>query len=239
MDNVWFNDAFSLTPGPNGVPYRFTSWAVEYGTKYYFDHTSVNNYTVKGFYEKLGNDLMFLDYNTDGTAKDTATGYDYRELHYVASWSSGVGSSDNVRPYCFTYKNYVRLLPYEEDIITDMGYDDGVAELKSRGNYIDIITNNSRHYGLTENNKVETFDWGEGRYKNYSGYELAKAVKGNQTAVDLTGFKLVPESDIEEIYSGCGTLNPQSTWYAYDVNGDEANHFDEKHHFLSFRFIYE
>ena len=231
MANVWFNDAFSLIPGGQySVPYRFTSWAVEYGTKYYFDHKSVNNYTVKGFYEKLGNDLMFLDYNTDGTAKDTATGYDYRELHYVASWSSGAGSSDNVRPYCFTYKNYVRLLPYEEDIITDMGYDDGVAELKSMGNYIDIITNNGRHYGLTENNKVETFDWGEGRYKNYSGYELAKAVKGNQTAVDLTGFTLVPESDIEEIYSGCGTLNPQSTWYAYDVNGDEANHFDEKHH---------
>lgn len=232
MDDVWFNDAFSLIPGGyGGVPYRFTSWAVEYGTNFYYINsiTAQKNYTVKGFYEKLGNDLMFRDYDANGVAIEVANGYTDRELHYVASWS-GVASGDNSRPYCFTYKNYVRLLPYEEDILTDMGYEEGIAELISRGNYIDIITNNGMHYGLTEKNKVETYDWGQNRYSGLTGKKLAQSVKDNQTAVALTGFTLVPESDVEEIYSGCENLNPQSTWYAYDDDGDGADVFDKYHH---------
>lgn len=230
MNDVWFNDSFSIIPGgAGGVPYRFTSWAVEYGTKFYYDHITPNNYTVKGFYEKLSKDLMFRDYNANGTATQVANGYSDRELHYVASWS-GVASGNNSDPYCFTYKNYVRLLPYEDDIITDMGYDDGVAELISSGNYIDIITNNGRYYGLTENNKVETFDWGSDRYSGKTGRSLALAVQGNQTAVDLTGFTLVPDSEVEEMYTGCGNLNPQSTWYAYDIDGDGTNDFSNKRH---------
>lgn len=227
MDDIWFNDAFSIIPGGyGGEPYRFTSWAVEYGTKYYYDHVKPNNYTVKGFYEKLGKDLMFREYNANGTATDVANGYTDRELHYVASWASV--NSTNAHPWSFTYKNYVRLLPYEEDIITEMGYEEGVAELISGGNYIDILTNNGRHYGLTEKNKVETFDWGN-RY-NYTGLALAKAIKDNQTAVNLAGFTLVPDSDVENIYEGSGTYNPQSTWYAYDIDGDGTNDFEANRH---------
>lgn len=95
------------------------SWAVENGTYFYDSHTSVNNFTVKGVYERLGDELMFKP-NTVSN---------YQELHYLLSWTNSATSSgwnygiSNVLH--FTYNNYVELLPREIDIMTDDADGDG------------------------------------------------------------------------------------------------------------------
>ncbi len=115
LEGKWLVDAFTDVHKKGYAENemcRSGSWAVEYGTYYYYSHTSVNNYSIKGFYEKLGNELMF---------KDTKT--NYTELHYLVSWTNtNRGNNWNgkiSRVLNFTYENYVELLPRELDMIAD------------------------------------------------------------------------------------------------------------------------
>ena len=86
------------------------SWAVENGTRYYYSHTSIKNYTIKGIYEKLGLELMFRDRTSD-----------YTELHYLVSWTN-TSTSKNWnyginRVLRFKYKNYVEITNYEKNVL--------------------------------------------------------------------------------------------------------------------------
>lgn len=229
LDKVWFNDAFQPVEGKGigGKDIIFTSWATENGTNYQRAHSG--NSTVKGYYEKFEEQLMF-----PGTT--SPTGLPVTELHFVASWARVV-SGDNSNVQNFTYKNYVEILPYEQFLADQKGddflinggdYDAGTyggnsyREGHYDGRYTDIIVNNDIKYGLLSQNTVNTYDWGN-RYTDKSTRD--KSIRDNQTTVALMGFEPVPDGEVENIYPNCGNHNPQSTWYA--ANGfDENNHAD-------------
>ena len=251
MQDVWFNDAFDWI-GTASDATRFTSWASEYGTKYYNDHISDKNYSIKGYYERFSEDLMYLDSNNNVvTSSANVNPEDKNELHFLASWTKNVKKDDI---YNFTYKNYVEVLRYEKFLANQKGnsflitggdYDAGDQVEKDKdgnpvtvhyeaghynGRYIDIIVNNGVIYGLLSENKVETYDAGNrytsdcGEGKNWANRD--EAIRFNQTPVALKGYELIKSDDpnytIKEIEPGYGDYNPQSYWYA--ANGYDADH---------------
>lgn len=255
MSDVWFNDAFKLH-GTGNPPTRFTSWASEKGTKYNADHP--DNLTVKGYYERFSEDLMFKSITSTGTDRPLT------ELHFLASWTQKI-NKDQI--YNFTYKNYVQILPFEEFLAENNGYDflinGGDYEAGEHqegyddegnpkiyyyeaghydGRYTDIIINNGIKYGLLPQNNVETYDWGT-RYSSAlstNGGTLPAAIKLNQTPVALKGFALVADNAVNSTYTHT-YVNQSGTAVTENVTTDcgnlnpqstwyAANSFDAKHH---------
>ncbi|MBQ7744534.1 MAG: InlB B-repeat-containing protein [Ruminococcus sp.] len=187
MKNKWLIDAIQGVDkkGFNGQVCLPGSWAVENATNYYNSHTKVNNYTIKGIYEKLGPELMF--------ASRTA---DYTELHYLLSWTNSATSSgwnygmQNVLH--FTYQNYVELLPRELEQLEIADYDTSVLAGEGKP-YIDVIqftvNGTAKYYGLPEDNIIETTDSGS-QYPINDVSKKTSSVRSDQTPTDLEGFEI-------------------------------------------------
>ena len=187
MKNKWLIDAIQGVDkkGFNGQVCLPGSWAVENATNYYNSHTKVNNYTIKGIYEKLGPELMF--------ASRTA---DYTELHYLLSWTNSATSSgwnygmQNVLH--FTYQNYVELLPRELEQLEIADYDTSVLAGEGKP-YIDVIqftvNGTAKYYGLPEDNIIETTDSGS-QYPINNLSSKTSAARSDQTPTDLEGFEI-------------------------------------------------
>lgn len=187
MKNKWLIDAIQGVDkkGFNGQVCLPGSWAVENATNYYNSHTKVNNYTIKGIYEKLGPELMF--------ASRTA---DYTELHYLLSWTNSATSSgwnygmQNVLH--FTYQNYVELLPRELEQLEIADYDTSVLAGEGKP-YIDVIqftvNGTAKYYGLPEDNIIETTDSGS-QYPINNLSSKTSAARSDQTPTELEGFEI-------------------------------------------------
>lgn len=187
MKNKWLIDAIQGVDkkGFNGQVCLPGSWAVENATNYYNSHKKVNNYTIKGIYEKLGPELMF--------ASRTA---DYTELHYLLSWTNSATSSgwnygmQNVLH--FTYQNYVELLPRELEQLEIADYDTSVLAGEGKP-YIDVIqftvNGTAKYYGLPEDNFIETTDSGS-QYPINNLSSKTSAARSDQTPTDLEGFEI-------------------------------------------------
>lgn len=173
---------------------KSASWAVEFGTKYYYDHnTSSPNYTIKGVYERLGKDLMFRDRTSN-----------YQELHYLVSWTNTSTSGDwndgIERVLNFKYQNYLELLP-KEVVICQNDSKNGPAQVKASGGYVDVRTfqtivngqSVTKWYGLKADQIINTIDSGS-QYPYKSDPSKRSENNGNirsdQTAAEITGFKL-------------------------------------------------
>ncbi len=174
---------------------KSASWAVEYGTKYFHDHNadSQPNYTIKGFYERLGQDLMFRDRTSD-----------YQELHYLVSWTNTSRSDDwnggISKVLNFKYQSYLELLP-KEVVICQNDTENGPDQVKASGGYIDVRTFNTiengqnvtKWYGLKADQVFDTIDSGnQYPYKTNPNQRSQNdpAIRTNQTAADITGFVL-------------------------------------------------
>ena len=118
LKNKWFVDSVKPVHKKDYADVEMCipgSWAVEYGTNYYHSHTTVNNFTIKGMYEKLGIELMFKTKSTN-----------YTELHYLVSWtntSRTVNWNYGInRVLKFRYLNYVEISEYEKSLLkSDFG----------------------------------------------------------------------------------------------------------------------
>ena len=210
MRKIWLVDA--LTPVHKkgfgeGETCHFGSWAVENKIRYKQGKT---NFTIKGIFERLGDDLMFTDNRSN-----------FNELHYLASWTNTDTRQQhndwNYKEdfvYNFTYKNYVELLPEEYE------YTDG--QLIEKKIYTDVVENNGKRYGLTEQNIIETYDSGS-QYTKLSTRD--QNIRSNQTPAQMTGFEFLSDK-IKEEY-GFEGVNPQSEWFAKNGKG-ENNHADVK-----------
>lgn len=204
LTGKWLLDPFNEVKQTSTKTVYPGSWAVEYGTNYYYSHTNINNFTIKGVYEKLSDELMFRD-DCDN----------YLELHYLLSWTytdtSGWNGSLDALMH-FTYQNYVEMLPNEIDLMTHdadgSGSVDGPQAVIDAGIYEDVYVRqngtyarvnpdepfvynaSAKYYGLTSYNNIETIDSGSqyARSKTESARNIE--VRVNQTSSDLTGFKL-------------------------------------------------
>lgn len=191
MKNKWLIDAIQGVDkkGFNGQVCLPGSWAVENATNYYNSHITVNNFTIKGIYERLGPELMFAARTTD-----------YTELHYLLSWTNSATSSgwnygmENVLH--FTYQNYVELLPRELEQLEIAGYDTSV--LTGEGNpYIEVRQFTTKRdnktqtfwYGLPANNIIETTDSGS-QYPINDVSKKTSSVRSDQTPTVLEGFEI-------------------------------------------------
>ncbi len=212
LKNKWLIDAITSVP-KNGYPGQICepgSWAVEYYTYYRSNHVSVNNFTVKGIYERLGDELMF-------ETKYRNSDVNYNELHYLLSWTNTSTSSDNWnygndRILHFTYENYVELLPRECSLMEDDndgdGSPDGPQALIDQGIYenifykknanayelVDPTTSfvynaNTTYYGLKTENRIETTDSGS-QYPINNHSDATICVYSDQVPTDLIGFTL-------------------------------------------------
>ena len=194
LDNVWLIDAVT---GVHKKDYSDNemclpgSIAAEFGTNYKIAHDYNSNYTIKGVYEKLGDDLMFADANNDSSL-----------LTYLISWtntdpSSGWNYGIN-RVLHFRYENYVQLLPAE----AAMAEAGNITALTAGANApytsvrqfttidTDGKTSVTRWYGLPEDFIMETTDSGDQYDRNKSESERNGKIRQNQTAVALTGFQI-------------------------------------------------
>ena len=287
----WFNDAFE-TPlrndrnGDDTQRIYFGSWAVEKGSDYLDDDNDEKdrgNYTIKGLYERLYDEILLKDSHIKNKLKADKN-FDYTELHFVASWDNtgnikGTNWNDGVkRVYNFTYKNCVELLPSEDYIAAT---ENGISVLINGGTYpagdheelnengeletvhylsrtiegrytsiieMDVGNGQIKRFGLTDLNTIETYDAG-GDYGSDKSLRdastVSKAIRKNQTAVTLNGFKayandspdiktsftiksMVNGECVSENYSsyggtGYGNGNAQAKFYA-------ANGFNQWHH---------
>lgn len=252
MRDNWLTDAFEPYEITNNKSEaaegekdyaRFGAWSAEWGTPYAMEH---DNKTVKGFYEKLDDQLLYdedyLELTDDG-------GNPYVDaplvLNYLSFWANAKNKDWNKKDaiYNFTYHNYVELLPSEYDANGNWngtgGYTSVIAvnyEVES-GNQ--VMHSQRKLYGLLPKNITETYD-GAMEYKDVNRRD--KDVKEKQTATSLTGFALL-ESEINKVTSaqvvhGADTgddinlkkQNPVCKWYAKDE-------FDENHH-ADIKFFY-
>ena len=185
------------------------SWAVENGTYFYDSHVSVKNFTVKGVYERLGDELMFKP--------DTVS--DYQELHYLLSWTNTATSSGwnygMANVLHFTYENYVELLPKEIDAMTDDDDADGILngpqKLIDEGIYENIYMHssssaktytlvdpsqsfvynaNAKYYGIKTENRIETTDSGS-QYPINDMNKKTSSVRNEQVPTEMKGFTIV------------------------------------------------
>ena len=245
MRDNWLSDAFkpyaitnTTLPDYHAGDYaRFGAWSAEWGTPYAMEH---DNKTVKGFYEKLDDNLLYTeDY----------LGTDYVDnplvLNYLSFWTNAKNKDWNYKDavYNFTYQNYVELLPSEYDANGNWngtgGYTSVIAvnyEVES-GNQ--VMHSQRKLYGLLPENIIETYD-GAMEYKDVNRRD--EDVKKKQTATSLTGFALL-ESEINKVTSAqvvygadkgadinLKKQNPVCKWYAKDE-------FDENHH-ADIKFFY-
>lgn len=195
------------------------SIAVENRTNYYDSHKGVGNYTIKGFYEKLGDELMFANRDKD-----------YTTLQYLVSWTNTGNNGWNgsyARVLHFRYDNYVELLPLELEDIEQFGE----QHLINNGTYIDIITRTftdlngdsvTKTYGLKKEFRIETIDSGDQYDRNKSLETRNLNIRLNQTPSDITGFEIEnyavyrgdgqdDEIGIEAKYKGQIKLNDNNT----------------------------
>lgn len=197
----------------------FGAWSVEYGTEYYYTHTSINNYTVKGIYERLDKQLLYREsYLTTSANQNPPYVEDPLVLNYMAFWVNAKNADWNKKKGAlnFTYKNFVEILAIQ--------YDEN-GEWNGQGGYIETFKNpnTGRIYGLLPENVIETFDGGD-QYGNVNTRD--QKVKGNQTAAALIGYTLVTDQQAQE----AGLTNPKCDWFAKDYDGDGTTDFDNKHH---------
>ena len=160
------------------------SIAVEYGTNYYFSHKSVNNFTVKGVYERLGSELMFQSRATD-----------YTELHYLISWTNTGSSGWNYgynRVLHFRYENYVQVLPKELELVENNNGDAQI--LVTNGTYSAVqwftTLGETKLYGLSTENIIETIDSGSQYDRSNPESEKNKKIYSDQTPTNMTGFQI-------------------------------------------------
>ena len=206
LEGKWLVDSITTVPKKNKAGQYCVpgSWAVENETNFYYSHTAVGNFTVKGFYEKLGNELMFKNRSTN-----------FQTLQYLISWtntaSSGWNSGLNHILH-FTYENYIELLPREIELMRadadSDGSPDGVPALIAAGlyegvyeRYNDVYTmidpaqtfvyhEGADYYGISAENRIETVDSGN-QYDSTDPSEIITNVRKHQVATDLTGFEIV------------------------------------------------
>ena len=231
LNNKWLINAITDVPkNDNSGGYcKPGSWAVETGTQYYNSHKGINNFTIKGIYEKLGNELMFADKNPRNY-----------ELHYLLSWTNtAINNSNNWNNNMkhvinFVYENYVELLPYEiermtQDLDND-GEPDGVSALSNiypggviQREFTDLQGNpQTKWYGLKTENIIDTTDSGS-QYDSSSGRVLQARL--NQTATDINGFEIenkylyTKDDDVDKN----GTINNDDKKYVGQIRLDENN----------------
>ena len=260
LERKWLIDAITpvqrslsdtLSPGEMLNP---GSWAVEFGTKYYYDHTTVNNFTIKGIYDKLGDDLMFTAANR---ATMTSNNKSYTELHYLLSWTNtgekpnsswNVGKSHMLR---FTYESYVELLLWQTEIIDEEGAAVGVQMLKDMDLYDDIMqhsytkqdgTTVTKWYGLplkwvelysTEVQRMQEDQDGDGQPDGsdaLTGDGTYKKVKFDESDGKYYGLKSIYR--VETVDSGgqyesttaSNTRNVRTNQTAADISGFEIEY---------------
>lgn len=231
LNNKWLINAITDVPkNDNSGGYcKPGSWAVETGTQYYNSHKGINNFTIKGIYEKLGNELMFADKNPRNY-----------ELHYLLSWTNTAINNSNSwnnnmkHVINFVYENYVELLPYEiermtQDLDND-GEPDGVSALSNiypggviQREFTDLQGNpQTKWYGLKTENIIDTTDSGS-QYDSSSGRVLQARL--NQTATDINGFEIenkylyTKDDDVDKN----GTINNDDKKYVGQIRLDENN----------------
>lgn len=142
------------------------SWATEYGTNFMLNNRAKDqsgnplpgkdNFTIKGIYEKLGDELMFRNRSQN-----------YTNLNFLLSWtntnttSSGNWNYGFKRVLHFRYENYTELLPNEIELAQHS--ENGYQALVDNGTYLDVIERTfkdlkgnsvTRVYGLEE--KIES-----------------------------------------------------------------------------------
>lgn len=208
------------------------SWATENDTVYQYKNTTAQggkrNYTIKGIYDRLGDELMFRT-RTD----------DFTTLHFLLSWTNSSKTNNGwnygvQKVLHFTYETYVELLPKEIELAEDS--QNGYQVLIDNGTYLDVIERTftdtirtsptygqsiTRVYGLTNGNRIETIDSGDqypfksdpaDRSKNNS------AIYSNQTAAEIKGLQL---ENYEKDSTGRAVLNASNT--DIDWSQDSAN----------------
>ncbi len=227
LEGKWLIDA--ITPvhkkdktDPNDICYP-GSWATEYHAKYRYNNSNTDNYTIKGIYDRLGDDLMFPSRNTvnaDGTT-------DYTELHYLLSWTNTSNANNNwnngvARVLHFRYDSYVELLPREIQLAQNS--ENGYQALIDNGTYLDVVEHTyvdsietsdtygqtiTKVYGLTANRRIETTDSGNQYDNNKTEAEKTTSVRNNQTAAEIVGLTLVnyrPDAQGRAILDASNTL---------------------------------
>ncbi len=202
------------------------SWATEYGTNFMLnnrkpdsnnpDLKGADNFTIKGIYEELGDELMFRDRSQD-----------YTTLHFLLSWTNS-SSSDNKWNYGvkrvlhFRYENYIELLPKEIELAEHSA--NGYQALVDNGTYLDVIERTftdldgnsvTRAYGLPEENRIETIDSGDQYDRTKSEATRNTNVRSNQVASSMIGFQL---ENFQMDGTGKAKLNDNNT--RIDWTGD-------------------
>lgn len=201
------------------------SWATEYGTNFMLNNIrgtspeASDNFTVKGIYETLGDELMFRNRTED-----------YTTLMFLLSWTntdpSGGWNYGYKRILHFTYENYIELLPRE---IEQAEYaENGYQSLVDNGTYLDVIERTftdlqgnsvTRAYGLTADNRILTTDSGE-QYDRpkYSLATITANVRTNQVAASITGCEL---ENYQQDGTGKAKLNDNNTIVDWDGDSNE------------------
>lgn len=135
----------------------------------------------------------------------------HTELHFLLSWTNSAKTNNGwnygvQRVLHFTYENYIELLPKEIELAENS--ENGYQTLIDNGTYVNVIERTftdtisdsptygqsiTRTYGLPADNRIETTDSGD-QYPFKSDPNQRSqndgAVRTNQTAVDIKGFKI-------------------------------------------------
>ena len=224
LKNKWLIDALTDVHRKNGGAIEMCkagSIAVEYYTNFRDSHKGVGNYTVKGFYERLGMELMFKD------AK-----YDTDELHYLISWTNtdtGNGWNGPIsRVLNFRYENYTELLP-KEVVMADA---EGAEAVETAYGYTDVrqfttVSNGesvTKWYGLKSEQIFNTIDSGNQYERSYSDEKKNLAVRLNQVSAEISGYKLENYRlyDNEDV-NGDGKINSDDTKYNGQIVLNDTN----------------
>ncbi len=249
MRDNWLTDAFEPYEITNNKSEaaegekdyaRFGAWSAEWGTPYAMEH---DNKTVKGFYEKLDDNLLYTEDYLDESYVDEPL-----VLNYLSFWANAKNKDWNKKDaiYNFTYHNYVELLPSEYDADGNWngtgGYTSVIAVNYDVDSINQVMHSQRKLYGLLPKNITETYD-GAMEYKIVNTRD--SDVKKKQTPAALTGFELLSNAEIgkvtgAQIISGEGAdtdignklkaQNPVCIWYA-------KNGFNENHH-ADIKFFY-
>lgn len=218
------------------------SWATENDMVYQYNNRrdlnqgGADNFTIKGIYDRLGDELMFrnkaeLDYRikTDGNTT----------LHFLLSWTNSSDTNNGwnygvQKVLHFTYETYVELLPKEIELAEDSP--NGYQVLIDNGTYIDVMERTftdtiessptygqsiTRVYGLTTGNRVETIDSGDQYpFKSNPADRAANnsSIYSNQTAAEIKGLQL---ENYQKDATGKAVINASNT--DIDWSQDSAN----------------
>lgn len=201
------------------------SWAVEFGTDYYYTHKTVNNFTIKGFYERLGYELMFRESDKRPQKEDLTT------LNYLVSWTNTNRTTSPAWNYGinrvlhFKYQNFTELLP-KEVIIAENG---NGQSLVADGTYKEVRKFKTKvdgqevwkWYGLKTEQIIDTVDSGDQYDRDKSDATKTKNVRSNQTPADITGFRI---EDYDPAKSTKIELNEYNTEVDWSEDTDTDRH---------------